>query len=429
MKKILILSYFFPPCNLTASSRPYGWAKHLYLAGYYPIIVTRKWETPVKHYSDLSTPTSAQVEHYKYDHYEVYCLPFKGNLKDRIYKKYGDRKFVWLRKTLSYFELVAQNYFSSIIPYYNFYEFSDQLLKQNSDLKKVVITANPFPFFKFGYLLSKKNNIQWIADYRDDWTTSQLFSPKNILERILKKIESKSERKWLSNASCFTTISEHYVERITSLINRKGFLVMNGYDEDQYIDVVNKKSENCFTIIYSGTLYDTQPIEIFVEAFKIIVEKFKNQIPVKLIFLGLLFDSKQTHRINNLLKGFEDYYSITDRIEKQKAISLQQKANLLLICSHKNIKGITSSKIFDYLACKRPIVLFPSDQDILEEIITKTNSGYICNTAEEISDLLSEILANYVQTNNINYNPVKNEVEFFSQKNQTMKLASILDSL
>jgi glycosyltransferase involved in cell wall biosynthesis len=256
-----------------------------------------------------------------------------------------------------------------------------------------------------------------------------LFSPKNILERILKNIESKSERKWLSNASCFTTISEHYVERISSFINIKGFLVMNGYDEDKYMDVINHQSENCFTIIYSGTLYDTQPIEMFVEAFKIIVEKFKNQIPIKLIFLGLLFDSKQTNRINNLLKGFEDYYSITDRIEKQKAINIQQKANLLLICSHTNIKGITSSKIFDYLACKKPILLFPSDQDILDEIITKTNSGYICYTAEEINNQLSEILSSYIKTNKTNYSPNKNEVEFFSQKNQTMKLASIIDTL
>jgi glycosyltransferase involved in cell wall biosynthesis len=429
LKKILILSYFFPPCNLTASSRPSGWAKHFYLADYYPVIVTRKWEAPLKQYSDLSTSTSDQIEHYKYDHYEVYYLPYKGNLKDRIYKKYGDRRFVWLRKALSFIELVLQNYFSRIIPYYNIYKFSNQLLKQNSDIKKVIITANPYIFFKFGYLLSKRNNIQWIADYRDDWNTSQLLGKNNMLNSFLRKIESASERKWLSTANCFTTISENYIERIASFINKKGFLVMNGFDETSFINLNNQQNENCFTILYSGTLYDSQPIEIFISAFKIFVESFRNQIQIKLVFLGLLIDPKQTNRVHHLLSGFEDYYSITDRIDKKEAINIQLKAHLFLICSHTNIKGITSSKIFDYLACKRPIILFPSDQDILDKIITKTNSGYICNTSEEINNLLSEILTGFIKTNKINYSPVKNEVEFFSQKNQTLKLASILDAL
>jgi hypothetical protein len=429
LKKILILSYFFPPCNLTASSRPYGWAKYFYLADYYPVIVTRKWEAPVRQYSDLSMSTSNQIEHYKYDHYEIYYLPYKGNLKDRIYRKFGDRKFVWLRKTLSYIELVVQNYFTPIIPYNNFYKFSHQLLNDNPDLKKVIITANPYPFFKFGYLLSKINNVQWIADYRDDWNTSQFLNPNNFLTKILKKIESASERKWLSTASCFTSISENYVERIASFIKKKGFLVMNGYDEDCFIDIQNYRDENCFTILYSGTLYDSQPIEIFITAFKIIVEKFKNRIQIKLIFLGLLFDQKQTIRIKHLLADFEDYYLITDRVDKKEAISIQLKAHLFLICSHTNMKGITSSKIFDYLACQKPIILFPSDQDILDEIITKTNSGYICNTPEEISNILSEILTCYIKSHNVNYHPVRSEVVSFSQKNQTMKLASILDSL
>ncbi|MFM7666825.1 MAG: glycosyl transferase family 1, partial [Bacteroidota bacterium] len=43
MKKVLIISYFFPPCNLTASNRIAGWKKHLPEFGIYPIIVTRNW--------------------------------------------------------------------------------------------------------------------------------------------------------------------------------------------------------------------------------------------------------------------------------------------------------------------------------------------------------------------------------------------------
>ena len=47
MKKVIVLSYFFTPCNLTASQRALGWAKYLKEFGYYPIIITRNWDLPI----------------------------------------------------------------------------------------------------------------------------------------------------------------------------------------------------------------------------------------------------------------------------------------------------------------------------------------------------------------------------------------------
>ena len=47
MIRAVVLSYFFPPCNLTASQRAYGWAKYLNRNGYYPIIITRSWDVAI----------------------------------------------------------------------------------------------------------------------------------------------------------------------------------------------------------------------------------------------------------------------------------------------------------------------------------------------------------------------------------------------
>ena len=61
MQKVLIISYFFPPCNLTASQRVVSWAKYLHKSGYYPIIITRKWEKHVTSFDDCHYPTSKEV--------------------------------------------------------------------------------------------------------------------------------------------------------------------------------------------------------------------------------------------------------------------------------------------------------------------------------------------------------------------------------
>ena len=53
MEKVLIISYFFPPCNLTASRRALNWAQNLREFGYDPIVITRKWDHEIKNPSDL----------------------------------------------------------------------------------------------------------------------------------------------------------------------------------------------------------------------------------------------------------------------------------------------------------------------------------------------------------------------------------------
>ena len=54
LNKVLIISYFFPPCNLTASNRALFWAKYLKDYGYDPIVITRKWDHKIKSPRDIA---------------------------------------------------------------------------------------------------------------------------------------------------------------------------------------------------------------------------------------------------------------------------------------------------------------------------------------------------------------------------------------
>ena len=135
LKKILIVSYFFPPSTFTGSFRIYSWAKYLAESGYYPIIVTRNWDMRITEYKDMSAPSHNNVVHHTYDNYEVYFLPYKGNLRDKLYKKYGDTKMVFLRKILTSFEVILQNFAKSVIPFKNILTFSDKFGESNKAFK------------------------------------------------------------------------------------------------------------------------------------------------------------------------------------------------------------------------------------------------------------------------------------------------------
>ncbi len=429
MKKVLIISYFFPPGNFAGSYRILSWAKYLNKFGYYPIIITRKWEHKINDFKDMSKPSSEGVEHCFFDNYEVFYLPYKGNLRDRLYSKYGDTKYKALRKLLTFGELLFQNFFNGVIPFRNIYTFSYNYLKKNRDINIVIASGKPYILFRFCYLLSKRLNINWVADYRDEWCSSQWNKDLKGIKKLIHKLETRSEKKWVGSANFITSVSDFWMQSISSQTNKKGYVVMNGYDEDDYKYSTPDIYFDEFTIIYNGTLYYTQPVEVFLDGFKIIADEFRDRIKVRICFHGLSIDPNRTNQVIDYLKGYEDHYLITGRLPKNDVIDIQFKSHLLLMVSHTDIKGTHSSKIFEYLACKKPVMICPSDNDVLEEIIQKTKAGFICNNKEDVVVLLRHLVSEFLSTKKILFNSNISEIEAFTRKNQTKILSDIFNKI
>ena len=195
MRKILILTYFFPPGNFAGSYRLFSWAKYLHKFGYYPIVVTRHWNKDQTDYAGISIEKEITIE--KHDTYEVHNIPYKGNLRDRLKAKYGN-KLTFLTKFLSLFELIFQNFITSIIPSRTLYYYAQELITKDPEIKYLFASGKPYILFRFGHFLKKEfPYLRWIADYRDDWTTSEfsVFIRTSPLDKILNKLEAISEKK------------------------------------------------------------------------------------------------------------------------------------------------------------------------------------------------------------------------------------------
>lgn len=429
MKKILILSYYFPPANFAGSYRIASWAKFLHEFGFYPVVITRKWDDNSNNYENSAHSTTKGVEHKKFKNYEVYYLPYKSNLRDRIYLRNSDQKFVLLRKFLSFWEVFLQNYFICIVSFKNLYFFSKAYLKKNPDISIIITSVSPYILLRFCYKLQKKIKIKWIADYRDEWTTGPWTNPDSTLKKLIFNIEQRKEINWVKTASCIISVSDHCTKRIKDFTGVKGYTVLNGFEIEDY-DL--KKSINYFeefTIVYNGTLYFTQPVEIFLEGYKKVIDHFNNKIKIKIRFHGLSIDAESAERVKQILKGYETNYSITDRIPHKDLINIQRRSNLLLIIGTPQTKGIYSSKIYEYLACNKPILLCPSDKDVIEELIKITNTGSICNTEQEVVEFLRKAINDFINQKEISYNPDYNEINKYTRYNQAKKLAEIINKI
>ncbi|MBP6754605.1 MAG: hypothetical protein KA210_00560 [Bacteroidia bacterium] len=422
MKEVLILSYFYPPCTLTAAQRPAGWVKYLHTFGYRPTVITRSWENEIRTPEDQLKNSGTETLITTGEHFDVHILPYTASYRDQLFNS-SSKLVKKTSKILTLVNAIGENFSNRFIPFRNMYDYASLLIKQR-DFACLIITGNPFIQFRFGYLLHKKFNIPWIADYRDDWTTSEIIKPKGILQKITHQLQQKAEQKWVGSAFAITSVSPVYTNRISDYVNVPGYTILNGFDELRSPSLSIDSS--VFTITYNGTLYDTQDLESVVEVFLECIDLYKDKINIKINFPGIAFDKHQSNRLKKIIKGYETFFYITTRLLKDQVIEIQSVSDLLLMLTHRNIKGIPSSKLFEYLSFQKPIICFPSDHDIVEEILQDTNMGMIANNKEQLFAYISNSIDNKLKNNYSFFECGNSNLQNYHIKAQTKKMASLL---
>jgi hypothetical protein len=170
-----------------------------------------------------------------------------------------------------------------------------------------------------------------------------------------------------------------------------------------------------------------QNIEMFLSAWIKMVDMHGKNIRMKLFFLGTAYDQKQKQRIEKYLFGYEDYFEVSGRMPRNEVIRKQSEAHLLLMVAYGAVKGSPGTKIFDYIACHKPVVLCPSDHDVIEQILTSSELAMIANDKQEAEDVLELAIAEFQATGNVKRNPNKEILERFSRFNQTRVLSEALN--
>lgn len=427
MKKVLILSYYFPPCNLTPSERIYSWAKYLNERDIYPIIITRNWDLPIKGFSDelKSSGTAERLE--KRDGYEVWYLPYKQSYKESLYDKRD------LLSRFLYFSISILNHFKQIItfkgsPFDIFLNKADELLKNDKNIKALIVSVYPHAFFEYANLLHNKYGIAWIADYRDDWTSNEIIN-RSIVHRFFNYFNSFNEKKWLSSASFFISVSDFYVQKIKKVIgNIPGYTIPNGYMKENYNTISKGDLYEKFTITYVGSLYHNQPFEEFMVGLKLFIDK-QNNPNFRLLFVGLKNNLDAYTRIKKMIKGYEKYVEFTERLPKDETIEIQNKSHVLLSCTYNGMKGIPGSKLYEYIVLKKAVLIFPGDNDIIEESLKSTKQGIVARNESELCEKLSLLYSNYLNNIPLISKINVDEVEKFDRHFHAIKLGELINNI
>lgn len=392
MDKVLILSYYYKPANFVACDRIHSWAKYFKENDIYPIIVTRQWN---EGQTDIIDP----IKHNKlsiddYIDYEVHRLPYKNSMRDKLA---SSNRFPIIRKSLSFLGLLAERIFFRLSKNYIFYSYSRDYLRNNPGVKIIIASGRPFFLFKVASLLSVKNKINWIADYRDEWTTIYPKPKLSFLNKILFFFEKVNEKKWIKSSSFFTTTAKAIRERISETYNKQGLLVYNGYDGEIQLQNLNKKHSNTLNILYAGTLYSYQNIELLIES----VKKFNREsstVNINVTYVGVESIPHELAKLKNRINNDSSFH-LLPKMSYEKLINLYQEMDILYLTSYEQNEGWLPVKLYDYYKVGLPILLYPTDNGIMSDFILKSNSGISCSNHLEFEEFITKIRGNKINFN------------------------------
>ena len=430
MRKVLIITYYWPPAGGAGVQRWLKFVKYLRHFGWEPVVYTpENGEMPDVDDSLLNDipENICVIKRPIREPYGAY-KKFTGQKKeDRIRaafltekKKPGlaQRISVWIRGNL--FIPDARKFW--IRP-------SVRFLKNylsGHPVDAIVSTGPPHSMHRIALKLKRKTGIPWVADFRDPWTGIDYYKDL-MLSRSADRKHHRMEKEVLREADAVVTVGPTMAAEFYNIVPREYTVITNGYDET---DIPSEKpvlSEK-FTLTHAGSLVKSRNPEVLWQCLSSLAnedENFRQRLEIHLI--GKV-DYSVTESLQNL--GLTSFVRRTDYIPHNDIMKELMRSQLLLLLVNDtpNAKGILTGKFFEYLSSGRPVLAIgPEDGDVAS-ILKETGAGSICGFQQK--EKISETVKTFYRL--FDENGLKGAITGtagYSRRNLTEKMTSLLDEV
>ena len=435
-KKILIITYYWPPSGGPGVQRWLKFVKYLPEFGWKPTIFIP--ENPSYPIIDetLEKEVSKDLEIIKTKIWEPYQIAEFFGKDNKKFKagqfdvgknqSWKSRLSIWVRG--NFFIPDARVFW--VKPSV---EFLKKYLKENY-FDAFVTTGPPHSLHLIGLELKKEfPNFKWIADFRDPWTEISYYKHLKLTKSSDKKHRDLEQQVFktadITLATSFTDVENFRKKGANS------FCITNGFDEDASTPLsmtrqnpqthTRSNPQTKFTLSYIGVLEQLRNPEILWKVLGELIKENKNfKDDFELKFVGRI-DDKILEKIEN--SELKNSVKNLGYLSHSAANAEMRNSALLLITNFpdETAKGIIPGKIFEYLQAGNQILSFgPKDGDV-KKILEETNAGKHFSY-DDSEPLKSFILEKYQDWNNGNLSSQTKNIDQFYRKNLTKKLSEIL---
>ncbi len=428
MKKVLIITYYWPPAGSSGVQRWLKFVKYIRNFGWEPVVFTSKNPEVQSYDNTLIKDIPENLTVIQREVIEPYRLfRFFTGRKSNMGVGFASSEMkqslvqslsVWIRGNL----FIPDPRILWVKPSVRF------LKKYNKEnqIDLIVTTGPPHSIHLIGLALKEQLDVKWIADFRDPWTNIDYFEELKLGKRARRK-HHFLEKRVVETADAVVVVSKAMVNDFKLCNPQRIEVITNGFDEDDFPteDITLDKN---FTVTHIGSIPPNRNCPNLWKAIRLMTdrnEEFRKKLAIQLV------GNVDTTVLNEIdANGLKEYCYLTGYLPHIKSLEIMRSSQvlLLLVNNSPNAEGILTGKLFEYFAAKRPILAIGPKGGELQHLITKTNTGYLAQSSnlDEIISAIEQLWSEYLKGFP---NFSSKGTQTFSRKNLTKEMAKLMDDL
>jgi glycosyltransferase involved in cell wall biosynthesis len=335
MRKLLLLTYHFPPSGASGAFRMLGLARHLPRFGWQPVVVapaTLPWE-PVDEGLERQIPEDLPVVRVPY--------PQGWFIKPaRRLSQFG----IWLPPALAACRRLIR--------------------RERPD---AVLTSSPPPEINLlGLWLKRWLALPWVADFRDPWVTQgkrlSPWAPSTWVATRLERAVIQAADRIVANTPFATTGLRSAFPDCRNKITT----VNNGFDPESFAGVERPSSSPVWHILHAGEVYAGRDPRPFLDALGgVSREGVPGGKGLRVSFLGRAMEGDFDALSEIRQRGLEGIVELGGHVSYQESLRDMARSDLLLLLDTPGRRFGAPAKLYEYFGAGRAVLaLAEPDGDV-----------------------------------------------------------------
>ena len=392
LKKILLISYYFEPCQAIGSKR---WSELFSLFSndkdYEITLLTANWEGK-----------KVEQKNVNYIGDSIKFVPFKSI----------NRKFTFI-DILKHPSIFIRSLDRSIFQdqwYLNVKKWIDTNKDNEYDI--VIASYTPINAIRLGSYARKVFNSKYIVDMRDMMS----LQGQKIQVPIIDFFDRLLDKYWLKDASFLLSVGPTICEKALKFYKKDVHLLYNAFLEKDFteknIDIIGNK----IVLSYMGTMGIKRNPRGLLELLNEYAKQ-NNEIQIEVNFASQdnPHEFIRDLEINSIKINWLGYLS------KEGIANLKAETNCFILLEDIDIKGKenVTGKVFEYMLEQKPVLAYCNQESDIKKILEYSTIGKIITDFDNLNLFMDLIINNQFMVN-------KNKILEFSREKQYQKLKGFL---
>jgi Glycosyl transferase 4-like domain len=381
-KKVLLISYHYPPSVEVGGLRCANFSRHLPHFGWSPFVLTLKDK-----YLDRTDPEKLKyvgsVEIFKAGRMPTVSQVYVGikRIAQRLFRKssepvtrsdsgtgpggsssrVAETRSQKLRRYILSFLSLPDEQRNWVLPAV----IQGVRIIKREKIDCIFTSSPPYSVNLVGWLLKLITGVRWIADFRDPWMTGgskKLYMTCVASLGIERWLEWRVVQKADLVVANTEMLCEAFRKAYGSQLPDRFVCITNGFDGELFSSFGPVEKEKVFTIIYTGTLYFGRTPEPVFQAVRELIQEERidaQAIRIRLVGHCQVIDGRPTGEV---VRGYQldGVVEVLEPVSYNRAIEMVRQSQLALLLAPNQPYQIPA-KAYDYMGTGTKIMALAED--------------------------------------------------------------------